>query len=123
MNHIVLSGNLGADPEIRYSADGAPVATFNLAFRSGKDKTGWVKAVAFNKMAEVAETYLHKGARIALTGILDQNKWEGTDGIVRSNYQLIVSSMEFIKTDGRGFETENGGARQHDQADEEKIPF
>ena len=104
MNQCVLSGNLGGDPEIRYSTEGNPIATFNLAFASGKEKTSWIKVVCFNKLAEVVETYLHKGAKIALVAALDQNKWEGTDGVVRTSYQLIANNIEFIKTDGRGFE-------------------
>ena len=59
MNQVILMGNLGADPEVRYSQNGDPIATFNLAFRLGKEKTGWVKVVCFNKTAEIAETYLH----------------------------------------------------------------
>jgi single-strand DNA-binding protein len=115
MNQCILTGNLGGDPEIRYSAEGNPVASFNLAFSSGKDKTSWLKVVCFNRLAEVVETYLHKGAKIALVGTLDQNKWEGTDGIVRTSYQLIASNIEFIKTDGRGFENkQKGNGNQQD---------
>ena len=103
LNSCVLTGNLGADPEIFYSSDGDPIATFNLAFRSSKKKTGWIKVTTFNKLAEITERHLHKGARIALVGTLDQNKWETDEGITRSTYQLIANSIEFIKTDGRGF--------------------
>ena len=103
MNQVVLTGNLGADPEIFYSSEGNPVANFNLAFRSGKKKTGWVKVVCFSKMAEVAEKYLHKGARIGISASLDQQKWENNEGETRSSFQLIANQIEFIKTDGRGF--------------------
>ncbi|MGA2404073.1 MAG: single-stranded DNA-binding protein, partial [Syntrophobacteraceae bacterium] len=48
MNQCILTGNLGADPELKYSQNGDPIATFNLAFRLSKDKTGWVKVVCFN---------------------------------------------------------------------------
>ena len=133
MNQCILTGNLGGDPEVRYSAEGNPVATFNLAFHSFKEKTNWVKVVCFNKMAEVAETYLHKGARIAISATFDQHKWEGNDGVVRSTYQLIANQIEFIKTDGRGFEdsAEDDGDAQEDDGEEsdpdqqstEDIPF
>ncbi len=49
LNQTVLTGNLGADPEVFYSSEGNPVATFNLAFRSSKKKTGWVKCVCFGR--------------------------------------------------------------------------
>ncbi len=104
LNQTVLTGNLGADPEVFYSSEGNPVASFNLAFRSSKKKTGWIKCVCFQKLAEVTGQYLHKGARIGIIGTLDQQKWETDEGVTRSSYQLIANSLEFIKTDGRGFE-------------------
>jgi len=104
LNNCLLTGNLGADPEVFYSSEGNPVASFNLAFRSTKKKTGWIRAVCFGRLAEVTEKYLHKGARIAVIGTLDQQKWETDEGVTRSSYQLICNSLEFIRTDGRGFE-------------------
>jgi single-strand DNA-binding protein len=109
MNECIITGNLGGDPEIRYSTEGNPIATFSLAFSSGKDKTGWVKVVCFSRVAEVAEKYLHKGAKILLAAILDQNKWETQDGQQRSIIQLIANRIEFIKTDGRGFDERQPG--------------
>ncbi len=103
LNQCTLTGNLGADPEVFYSSEGNPVATFNLAFHSSKKKTGWIKVVCFNKLAEISAQYLHKGARIAIVGTLDQHKWETDEGQQRSSFQLIANALEFIKTDGRGF--------------------
>lgn len=115
MNTCVLTGNLGADPKIIYTNEGKPIASFNLAFRSGKDKTSWIKVSAFGKIAEICEQYLHKGAKIALTGMLDLDKWETPDGENKSMIKAIANSIEFIKTDGRGF---NGdGANNHDDID------
>ena len=111
LNVCTLTGNLGADSEVFYSSEGDPVATFNLAFRSSKKKTGWIKITCFNRQAEVAERYLHKGARIGVVGYLDQQKWETDEGVQRSSYQLIANTLEFIKTDGRGFE--NGQTEDH----------
>ena len=108
LNQTVLTGNLGADPEVFYSSEGNPVASFNLAFRSSKKKTGWIKVTCFQRLAEVAEKYLHKGARIGISGTLDQQKWETDEGVTKSSYQLIANSLEFIKTDGRGFEEGEG---------------
>ncbi len=105
LNSCILTGNLGADPEVFYSSEGEPIATFNLAFRSSKkSKTGWIKITCFRRLAEVAEKYLHKGARIGIVGTLDQQKWETDEGVKRSSFQLIANSLEFIKTDGRGFD-------------------
>jgi single-strand DNA-binding protein len=114
LNRVVLAGNLGADPEISFYGDeGKPVASFSLAFNSSKKKTGWIKVTCFNRLAEIAEKYLHKGARIAVCGSLEQRKWED-DGITKSAFSIVCSSLEFIKTDGRGF---NGESQPDD------IPF
>ena len=64
LNNCLLTGNLGADPEVFYSSEGDPIATFNLAFRSSKKKTNWIKITCFNKLAEIVEKHLHRGARI-----------------------------------------------------------
>ncbi len=104
LNNCILTGNLGADVEVFYSSEGEPIATFNLAFKSSKKKTGWIKVTCFRKLAEVAEKYLHKGARIGIVGMLDQQKWESDEGVQRSSFQLIANSIEFIKTNGKGFD-------------------
>ncbi len=115
LNTCVLTGNLGNDPEVKYSQDGKPIATFNLAFKSGKDKTSWIRCVCFNRLAEISEQYLHKGARIAVVGTLNQEKWETSEGESKSSYKIIANTIEFIKTNGKGFE--NGQAQNSD------VPF
>jgi len=114
LNQCVLTGNLGNDPEVNFYGEGQPIASFNLAFQSGKKKTGWIKIVSFNRLAEVVQRYLHKGARVAVIGTLDQKRWETDEGVQKNSFQLIANYLEFIKTDGRGFE---GGQP------EEEIPF
>ena len=96
LNLCIITGNLGADPEVHYSSDGNPIATLNLAFRSGKEKTSWIKVTCFNKLAEISEQYLHKGAKITIVGSLDMEKWE-KDGATRTGYKLIANSIEFVK--------------------------
>ena len=110
-NICVLTGNLGDDPVLHYSSDGKPVAKFDLAFRQAKQKTGWIKITCFQHQAESAEKYLHKGARVTITGSLDKETWETDQGEKRSAYQIICNGIEFIKTDGRGFE--NGQNPDH----------
>ncbi len=106
LNQTILTGNLGADPEVFYSSEGVPVASFSLAFKSSKKKTGWIRVATFNKLAEVSQKYLHKGARIAVIGALEQRTWETDEGVKKSAFQLIANTLEFIKTDGRGFDGE-----------------
>lgn len=115
MNIIVISGNLGNDPDSKYTSDGMHIASFSLAFSSGKNKTGWIKATCFEKLADVAVKYLHKGARVAVTGHIDQDKWTTADtNETRTAIKLIAKGIDFIKTDGRGFE---------DGENREEVPF
>ena len=104
LNQTILTGNIGADPEVFYNSEGDPIATFNLAFKSSKKKTGWIKVTCFHRLAEVAEKYLARGNRVAIIGTLDQQKWETDEGAPRSSFQLIANSMEFIKVDPKKFE-------------------
>jgi single-strand DNA-binding protein len=104
MNQLILTGNLGNDPEIFFGSEGDPGHIIFTGIHSGRDKTGWIKCVCFNKNAEIAEKYLHSGARIAVVGRLNQSKWKTDQGENRTSFEMIVNSIEFIKTDGRGFE-------------------
>ncbi len=105
-NQIVLTGNLGQDPETFFTSEGDPIAKFSLAFKASKKKTCWIKAVCFAKLAELSEKHLHKGARIGVIGTLDENSWETDEGVKKTSFQIICNHLEFIKTDGRGFENQ-----------------
>ena len=106
INNVVLVGNLGGDPEIFFTPEGSSIAKFSLAFKSSKQKTSWIKVACFGKLAELVEKHLHQGARVGVVGSLDEQKWE-SEGVKRSSFQINCNSIEFIKTDGRGFE-DNG---------------
>jgi single-strand DNA-binding protein len=127
LNICVLTGNLGADPDITYTNDGVPIANFNLAFNSGRDKTSkeqkvsWIKVTAFNKLAEIAQGYLHKGAKIAITGALDQERWQDNNGDTKTNYKLLANSIEFIKINGEHNEEHQN--TNGDNGEEEDLPF
>ena len=97
LNLCVITGNLGQNPVKSYSSEGNSVANFNLAFKSGKDKTSWIRVSCFSKLAETAEKYLHKGAKITVIGALSEEKWD-KNGETKSSFRLIASSIEFIKT-------------------------
>ena len=112
MNQCILTGNLGNDPEIHFAQDGTQIAVFSMAFRSFGDKTNWIKVSCNNKLAQVVETYLHKGAKVAVSGLIDQTKWE-TDGTTRTSFRVLANQIEFLKTDGRGMENEGGNETKH----------
>ena len=92
LNNCLLTGNLGADPEVFYSSEGDPIATFNLAFRSSKKKTNWIKITCFNKLAEITEKYLHKGARIGIIGTLSacRHDSEAFRNFWKVDYKIII---------------------------------
>jgi single-strand DNA-binding protein len=101
LNQIVLTGNLGDDPVIHYSGNtGDPVANFDLAFYCGKDRdgnkrTGWIRCVCFKKTAEITESHLQKGARIAVVGSLDENVWTNDDNQTRKKDRLVVVTVKY----------------------------
>jgi single-strand DNA-binding protein len=135
INTSTLVGNLGADPEVRYTNDGEPVTSFNLAFNSGKkEKANWIRVVCFKKLAETASEWLQKGDKIAVTGILDQNTWTNQQNEQKSVIQLIGRNIEFIKlkkgnqTNGQNqqFNQQPGGNQQNDnkyQSEYDDIPL
>ena len=111
LNQVVLTGNLGDDPVFPLHPKVIPFTHFNIAFNRPRKRPNWIKVSFFpESLPTSAVSYLHKGARIAVIGILDQNKWQGDDGQNRSTFQLIANNIEFIKTDGRGFK--DGEPRQ-----------
>ena len=101
INQVIITGNLGNDPETFYSGDGLPIASFSLAFNSNsskKEKTNWIKVVCFNRLAEVVTEWLAKGSKITVSGSLTQDTWEADDGTKKSAHKILANSLEFIRT-------------------------
>ena len=121
MNQVILTGNLGDDPKEAYTPDGVAITSFSMAFRSGKDKTSWIKVACYNKLAELCNKCLHKGARVGVIGLLDQQKWNDEHGNQKSAYRLMANQVEFIKTDGRGFAKQDGA--EDNPSDSGEVPF
>jgi len=121
INKVILIGNLGADPEVRYMPSGNAVTNVNLATsESWKDKqsgqmqerTGWHRVVFFNRLAEIAGEYLRKGSKVYIEGSLRTRKWQGQDGQDRYTTEIVASEMQML--DGRG--GEGGGYQQPQQS-------
>ena len=107
LNQIVLTGNLGQDPEIFFTSKGDPIVKFSLAFKTAKKSTSWIKVSCFGRLAEIVSKHLHQGARVGVIGFLDENSWVTEEGVKKSSYQINCQHLEFIKTDGRGFDDGN----------------
>lgn len=105
INKVILIGNIGADPEIRYMPSGAAVATLSLATtESWKDKqtgekqerTEWHRVVCFNRLGEIAGEYVKKGSRIYIEGRLQTRKWQDAQGQERYTTEIIANEMQLL---------------------------
>ncbi len=109
LNKVLLIGRLGGDPELRYTADGTPVATFNVATsesykdRSGikQEKTEWHRVVAWRKLAEISGEYLKKGKLVFIEGKIQSRDYEGRDGVKRKMFEIVASDMRMLSTAGQ----------------------
>jgi single-strand DNA-binding protein len=105
MIQAFVVGNLGADPEMRYSTNGSPWMRFNVA-SNGKvmergelvDKTDWVQVVIWGERAEKLMPYLKKGMRVAVTGDLDTRPWNDQQGTPNAGLQLRMNRIEFMSS-------------------------
>ncbi len=145
VNKVILVGNLGKDPEVRRMTSGDPVVNLSIATSESwrdkasgekKEKTEWHRVVIFNKnLADVAEKYLKKGAKVYVEGQLQTRKWTDKDGAEKYSTEVVLQNFrgELTMLDGRngGGEGGGGGARgageapasfQRDEMDDE-IPF
>jgi single-strand DNA-binding protein len=146
VNKVILVGNLGKDPEVRRMTSGEPVVNLSIATSESwrdkasgerKEKTEWHRVVIFNKnLAEVAEKYLRKGAKVYVEGQLQTRKWTDKDGAEKYSTEVVLQNFrgELTMLDGRnggGEGAGGGGGRgasespasfQRDEMDDE-IPF
>ncbi len=112
MNKAMIIGNLGSDPEVRYTQNETPVATFSVAStKRWKDSNGnkqehteWHRIVAWGKLAEICGEHLHKGDKVFIEGKLRTRKWEDQDGITRYTTEIIARELEMLggRQDGAG---------------------
>jgi single-strand DNA-binding protein len=104
MNKIMLIGNLGKDPEMNYTPSGVALTKFSLAVnRVTKSSTGekqeetdWFNIIVWRQLAEVCNTYLHKGSKVYIEGRLQQRKYTDKNGIERWMVEVIVNDMEML---------------------------
>lgn len=98
LNHVVLMGNLTADPEIRYTKTNVPYARYTLAVnRSGGEGTDFIYIRAWDKRAEFARDWLKKGMRVVVTGQLRKRLWEDRQGIAHSLIEIHAAEQFFAE--------------------------
>ena len=114
VNKVILVGNLGRDPEVRYAQDGTKIVTFSMATSENwkdkntgerREKTEWHRVVLFNdRLGDVAEKYLHKGSKVYIEGALQTRKWTGNDGVEKYTTEVVLQRFrgELTMLDSRG---------------------
>ena len=96
---LIIIGNLGRDPEMRYTVDGKPATSFSVAVSDRKDETMWVRVSTWNKLAETCNQYLHKGSKVLVEGRLkaEPSVYEKKDGSGwASNYEMTADNVRFL---------------------------
>lgn len=111
LNKVMLIGNLGADPEVRYTTGGSAIANVRLATaESWRDKetgdqqerTEWHRVVFFGRLAEIAGEYLKKGSQVYVEGRLQTRKWQDRDGNERYSTEIVANEMQMLGGRGGG---------------------
>jgi len=108
VNKVILVGNLGADPEIRRTQDGRPIANFSVATSESwrdkntgerRERTEWHRVVVFNEgLCKVIESYLHKGSKVYLEGALQTRKWQDQSGADRYSTEVVLQGFNSTLT-------------------------
>jgi single-strand DNA-binding protein len=116
INKVILIGNLGADPETRYTKGGTPVTSFRVATsESWRDKesgqteerTEWHRISTFGRLAEITGEYLRKGSKVYVEGSLRTSSWDGQDGQKRFSTEIVARDVQMLDSRGAGM---GGGA-------------
>jgi len=121
VNKVILIGNLGADPEVRYTNTGTPVANFRIATnetwttREGErtTRTEWHRVVAFGKLSEICSEYLNRGKQVYVEGRLQTRSWEDAEGQTHYRTEVVAQEVIFL------------GSRQpgKSEIEDEEVPF
>ena len=132
---VILIGNLGRDPEMRYTPSGQPVTSFSVASNRSYtgsdgqkvDETIWFRVTAWGKQAETCSQYVHKGSKVLVEGRLVPDKnggprvWTKQDGTAGASFEVTASTVRFLSTRGEGGSGE--AVEEHQGGGEEEIPF
>ncbi len=131
VNKVILLGNLGRDPELKYTPNGTPVANFTVATNeTWKDKEGnkqehteWHRVVVWGKLAEICGEYLHKGRQVYIEGSIRSRTYKDRDGNDRTAVEIRADNLVMVgKGEGRGESGQNAAEKEPEYSDED-IPF
>lgn len=127
VNKVILIGNVGTDPELKYTTNGTGVSNFSVATNETwmdkttnerQEKTEWHRIVAWGRLAEICNQYLKKGSKVYIEGRLQTRSWEGQDGQKRYTTEIVAGEMQMLgsreDSGGGGFGQQPGGAPSGD---------
>lgn len=125
LNKVMIIGNVGSEPEMRFTTSGASVTSFSVAvndrFKSGEEwqeKTEWFHVVAWQKLAETCNQFLAKGKQVYIEGRLQTRSWEDKEGQKKYRTEIVASKVLFL-----GKKEDGGGAGEAPAKEETDIPF
>tara|TARA_B100000029_G_scaffold516824_1_gene635318 strand:- start:30229 stop:30669 length:441 start_codon:yes stop_codon:yes gene_type:complete len=143
INKVILIGNLGADPEIKYTSSGRAVVNFSMATTrqwntqdgERREETEWHRIVAFSKLAEICGQYLKKGSSVFVEGRLQTRSWEDQSGMKRYTTEIVANDMkmlgsrqqreqesDMLESSGRSSDTAPADLPSSPEADDD-LPF
>lgn len=133
VNKVILIGNLGRDPEVRYTAGGTAVANLALATSEtwkdkqtgeAKEKTEWHRVILWARLAEVAGEYLRKGARVYIEGQLQTRKWQDQSGADRYTTEIVGRELQMLDSRGGqdGDQPSGGQGASHNAPPNQHAP-
>ena len=134
VNKVILVGNLGNDPDMKYTAGGAAIARISIATTDSwndkqtgekQERTEWHRVVFFGRLAEIVGEYLRKGSQVYVEGRLQTNKWQDQNGQDRYTTEIIANEMQMLGARGADAGSrpqQGGGFRNNPQAQQAQAP-
>jgi single-strand DNA-binding protein len=131
VNKVILIGNLGSDPDVRYTPSGTAVANFNIATNESwtnkegtrEERTEWHRIVCWNRTAELCGEYLSKGRTVYIEGRLQTREWEDKEGQKRYTTEVVAQSVKFLGgRNERGKESPKSSSAAPDKEGAPAVP-
>ena len=131
INKVIIVGNLGKDPEVRYTPSGTAVANFSIATSDEwkdketgqkQEKTEWHRIVAWRRLGEICGEYLHKGSQVYIEGKIETRSWEDKEGVKRYTTEIVAREMQMLGSPKKK-ETPREEPATTTVPDDDDIPF
>jgi len=130
--YTIIIGNVGRDPEMKYTQAGVAVCDFSVAVSKSwtdkttnekREKTTWFRVTAWRGLAETVNTYVHKGMQIMVTGEVNVSAYTGNDGEAKASLELTANDIQFLSRKGENGGSGNGGYSGPPADEDDPLPF